>query len=88
MTEITVEHDADRHRFFAAVGGKEAYLDYAVVDDRTLDFQRTFTPPELRGGGLASEIVRHALEYARARGIEVIPTCWFVRQALEKESGA
>jgi predicted GNAT family acetyltransferase len=50
-----------------------------------VDFRGTFTPPELRGRGLAAEVVGAALAWAREGGKRVIPTCWYVRRHLERE---
>ncbi len=80
-----VRHDPDRHRFSVVEEGAEAYLQYALVDERTADFLSTFTPPELRGRGLAKVIVREALAWAKREGKEVIPSCSYVRSYLERE---
>jgi len=83
---IDVRHDPDGHRFVAEVDGYEAYLAYGLLDDRRVDFRSTFSPPELRGRGVAGEIVAKALEWARDEGLTVIPSCSYVAKYLEKES--
>ncbi len=77
-----IKHDAAVHRFKAVVDGREAFLAYRQADARTLDFEHTYVPPALRGRGLASRLVEHALGYARAHGLAVIPTCPFVADYL------
>ena len=67
------------HRFEISVDGElagfAAYHDYAG--------RRTFTHTEIRdayeGHGLGSTLIRHVLDDARERGVEVIPVCPFVR---------
>jgi predicted GNAT family acetyltransferase len=81
-----VRHDEAGHRFVAAVDGYEAVMDYAIVDEKTVDFTHTWTPPELRRRGIAAAVVSAALAWARAEGKTVIATCWYVRQFLEKEA--
>jgi predicted GNAT family acetyltransferase len=33
---------------------------------------------EPRGGGIASHLTTHALDYARERGLKIVPSCPFV----------
>lgn len=84
MTTLEIRHDEAGRKFFAVVEGLEAHLLYAPAGDRTLDFQSTFVPPELRGRLIGSRLVRHALDYARAGGYRVIPSCWFVGAVVER----
>ena len=62
----------------------DAHLEYRVVDESTLDFHSTFVDPALRGRGLAAEVVRAALDDARARGKRVIPSCSYVRTFVRR----
>jgi predicted GNAT family acetyltransferase len=41
-------------------------------------FVHTEVPPELRGRGIASELARRALDYARREGLRVVVQCPFV----------
>ena len=47
--------------------------------------QSTFTPPELRGRGLARVVVDVGLEWARSEGKNVRAGCWYVAKVLEEE---
>jgi predicted GNAT family acetyltransferase len=78
-----IHHDPGR-RFWLELDGEVAYLAYRFVDERTVDFASTWTPHALRGRGIATRLVEHALAWARARELSVIPTCWFVRKVLER----
>jgi uncharacterized protein len=80
------EHDAAAHRFTLSSGSAVAVLDYRERDARTLDYYHTFVPPAMRGRGVASRLVSHALRYALARQISVIPTCPFVAAFVRKNS--
>ncbi|HMB71016.1 MAG TPA: GNAT family N-acetyltransferase [bacterium] len=83
-----VTHDREGQRFVVSRDGAEAYLDYAPLGDGRVDFRSTFTPPELRGQGLAAAIVAEALAWARGEGLEVVPSCSYVRHYLDKESAS
>ncbi|HEY0590849.1 MAG TPA: GNAT family N-acetyltransferase, partial [Thermoanaerobaculia bacterium] len=41
----------------------------------------------LEGQGIASELVRSALDYARSNGVRVVPTCSYVRSWLSRHEG-
>jgi predicted GNAT family acetyltransferase len=84
---IDVRHDRENHRFTTVIDGAEAYLAYAPAGEGRVDFRSTFSPPELRGRGVAAALVTEALAWARGEGLEVIPTCWYVKKFLDRESG-
>jgi len=82
---MDVRHDPAAGRFYVDLDGSTAYLAYTQVDDRTLDLRHTFVPDALRGRGLAAQIVRFALDYARSHGLRVIPTCSYVAATIRRE---
>lgn len=81
-----IRHEPERSRFVAEIDGAEAVLEYRVPSSGTRDYHHTFVPPELRGRGLATELVEHALADARAAGVRVIPTCPFVARITARDS--
>ncbi len=74
---VTVRHNAAEHRYEALVDGHLSVCEYEVVDDKTV-FTHTLVPPELRGRGIAEQLVRAALADARAAGQKVVPACSYV----------
>ena len=70
-------------RFELEDGGVTAVLNYTLAGN-VITFQHTETPVAARGRGRASQLVRDALENARARGLKVVPRCAFVRAYLAK----
>lgn len=83
MNEII--HDKTGSRFLMDVDGNEVYVLYSE-DKETLDLYSTYTPPQLRGKGLAEKVVLAAFEYAKSKNLRVIPSCWYVRKFLDKHS--
>jgi predicted GNAT family acetyltransferase len=81
--DIEVKHDKENERFVAEVEGQKAYLSYNIFNDK-IDFSFTFTPPELRGNGIAKIIVEYAFNYAKANELKVIPTCSYVQAFVER----
>lgn len=61
----------------------KAVLTFALQGD-AIDLQHTRVPDALKGGGYGSSLARAALDYARANGLKVIPTCTFVRAFMRR----
>jgi len=81
---MSVHHDPKTRQFQLPSDQGEARLSYRVVDAETLDFSSTYVEPGRRGRGLAAEVVRAGLDYARAEGKHVIPSCSYVRAYLRR----
>ena len=82
--DLEVEHDEKAGKYYALIDGLEAVCEYGAAGNGTLNFSHTFVPSELRGRGIAEELVRQALEDVLARGLKVIPSCWFVRRYIDR----
>lgn len=65
-----------------AVGGL-AFANYRLTPSAVI-ITHTETPRNLRGRGIASELVKGALELIRADGLKVIAGCGFVVGYLHK----
>jgi uncharacterized protein len=79
-----LRHEPANQRFVARVAGTEAVIEYRALDARTLDYQHTFVPQSLRGGGVASQLTAFALSYARDNDLKVRPTCPFTARYIER----
>ena len=82
---LTIRHDREGHKFETTVEGHRAYLAYMDLGKQTLDIYRTFVPDALRGRGVAAELTRHALDFARDAGYTVIPSCSYVEWYMERQ---
>jgi predicted GNAT family acetyltransferase len=81
MNEVL--NDLQGSRFVLDVNGNEVYVLYAE-DKNTIDLYSTYTPPKLRGQGLAEKVFLAAFKYAKEKNLKVIPSCWYVRKFIEK----
>ena len=81
--ELIVKHDKDNERFITEVDGSEAFLDYQREGDK-INFYHTYTPPRLRGRGIAKTVVEFAFKYARENNLKVIPSCSYVQSFVER----
>ena len=82
MTDVC--HVSDRSRFEAVVDGTTAYLSYERSQG-TVVMTHTVVPPRIGGRGLAGELTRTAVEWAREQGLAVDPQCSYVRSWLAKQ---
>ncbi|MGJ0533267.1 GNAT family N-acetyltransferase [Methylocystis sp.] len=83
----SVRDNPEFSRFELDVDG-ETTLAYYRIDNDVMVFTSTQTPPRLRGQGVASELIRNALEFARARGLKVRGDCSFVVDYLRRHPEA
>jgi predicted GNAT family acetyltransferase len=81
--KIAVQHDPDRREFFADIDGERPMLQYHLAGAQ-MSIVHTGVPAPLTRRGIAAELTRTALEYARARGWSVIPACSYARAYLRK----
>ncbi|UXA18223.1 GNAT family N-acetyltransferase [Mycobacterium sp. SMC-4] len=75
---------ADSDRFSIAVEGRT--VGFADFHDRdgTRVFPHTEVDPTYQGRGLATILVREALEATREAGLQVLPQCWMVAEFIDK----
>lgn len=86
---IPIRHDAAAGRFVAELDGHRAELDY-LLDQGVMRIMHTGVPAAIGGRGVAGDLVRNALEFARAQGYKVRPDCsyaqdWFQRHPEQRD---
>lgn len=81
MAEVV--DNVERGRFELETDGEIAIAEYRIADG-AIYFTHTETPYRLQGRGIASQLVRGAIEQARARGLKVVPRCSYVADWLKK----
>lgn len=80
-----VIHDPESNRFVVEEDGHRGVLEYDWSEPgREIDYSHTEVPTALEGLGVGSALVRAALDFARARGLIVRPSCPFVRSYIER----
>ena len=83
MSPKTVHHDPTNQRFEIAHEDIKAVAEYEMEGDRMI-FTHTFVPETLRGHGLAADLVRTGLEFARSEKKKVLPRCSYVEVYLKR----
>jgi predicted GNAT family acetyltransferase len=79
----TVQDNTDEQRFEMKIEGQTAYV-YYVPAPGIITLTHTDVPLVMSGKGVASRLIKGALELLRARGSKVKAECPFVRGYLEK----
>jgi predicted GNAT family acetyltransferase len=80
LTEV--RDNKPNNRFELDAFGELAFANYRRVQDKVI-ITHTETPRALRGRGIASHLVKGALDLIRADGLKVVAGCGFVADYLE-----
>ncbi|SDK40834.1 hypothetical protein SAMN05421823_102664 [Catalinimonas alkaloidigena] len=83
---VTIQHDPDRQQFYVDFGThtEEAHLIYDQPQQDIMDFVSTFVPEPYRDKGVARQLVKAGLDYAKEKNRTVIATCPVVEEYLNK----
>lgn len=74
----------DGKKFRAMVDGGEAHILYRRGPENSYNLIETLVPVKSRGKNVADQLVREALQTARAENVKVIATCPYVKRWFEK----
>ncbi len=80
-----VRDNATESRFELAIGSDVAFASYRRLPGRVV-ITHTETPRALRGRGIASQLVKGALDLIRADDDKVVAGCGFVADYLEQHA--
>lgn len=78
-----VRDNAAESRFEVETEGGTAFAAYERSGDEWV-FTHTIVPPEAEGHGVASTLIKAALEAVDKAGGRVVPQCRFVRAYIER----
>ena len=84
-TSPAIEHDASKQCFFVFVEAQRCVLDYTLKDQH-MTITYTGVPDALGGRGLAAQLTKCALEYARAQHWKVIPRCSYAAVYIQRHA--
>jgi predicted GNAT family acetyltransferase len=79
---MEVKNDEKAGKFYATVEGQEAKIEYEKSGD-VYDLLHTFVPEELRGHGVAEQLVTGALEQIQRQGGRFLPSCPYIQGFLK-----
>ncbi|WP_432535006.1 GNAT family N-acetyltransferase [Kineococcus arenarius] len=83
---VLVGDDRARHRYEARIDGQLAAIAEYLTTRQFLVFSHTEVLPGFEGRGIATALVRQALDDVRARGLRVAPLCPFVAALIRRNA--
>ncbi|GAB3868558.1 GNAT family N-acetyltransferase [Hymenobacter segetis] len=81
---MPIKHDPKNQEFTLSQDGHTGELAYARPAEGIIDFTHTFVDEDLRGQGLADELARAALAFAREHQLKVKTSCTFMNGFVKK----
>lgn len=78
-----VRHNEEQNRFEIEIPNGPAVASYERDGD-VITFTHTLVPEQEEGKGVASSIIRTALDFARAEKLKVVPQCPFVAAYIKQ----
>jgi len=79
-----VRRDDERGRYELLVDGALVGVADFEVAGNAVVIPHTEITPARRGAGFGALLVEGVLADLRARGLQVVPACWYVRQYLDE----
>ncbi len=82
--DVTIRDNPEAQRYEALVDGEVAGFATYRRRGSVLDFDHTVVEDAFEGKGVGSRLAKGALDDVRARGLEVIATCPFIKGYIDK----
>ncbi|RHX88562.1 GNAT family N-acetyltransferase [Leptospira stimsonii] len=76
-------HSEKEFKFYTVFEGIESHLFYRDQGN-IWDLVSTYVPSELRGKGIAADLVKTTLDKARSLDKKIVPSCSYVATFLER----
>jgi predicted GNAT family acetyltransferase len=83
---MDIRNNESAHRFEITIEGHTAAADYEFEEPGRIVLTHTNVPKELGGRGIANELAKTALGYAREHGLTVVPQCPFMAKFIERNA--
>ena len=83
LNNVGVRHNEEARRFELYINGLRALLNYRLSLDRIV-LLHTEVPQSLEGQGLATNLTRFALDFAREKRLAVVPLCPYASSFIRK----
>ncbi len=84
--EIKHEINGKKGRFFYEVeGAKMAEMTYSYAGEDKIIIDHTEVDPSLKGQGIGYKLVENSVNYAREKGLKILPLCPFANAVFKKK---
>ncbi len=82
---MQISHQPEAGRFHATIDGHDAKLTYRLDGDR-ITIEHTGVPSAIGGRGVAADLVKAALDFARSEGLKVVPACSYAASYIQRHT--
>lgn len=86
-TEVDVRDNRELNRVEALLtqdDGVAGFAEYRIGADGIFEFTHTEVDDQFEGQGVGSRLAAGVMEFARAEGVKIKPTCSFIRSYMER----
>lgn len=81
---MDIRHNESETRFETTIDGHTAVAEYDLEEPQRIVFTHTEVPEQLAGRGIANELAKSALAYAREQKLTVVPQCAFMAKFIDR----
>lgn len=83
--EIRHEHSGNKGAFYIEQDGRRvAEMTYSQAGDTKIIIDHTGVGEELRGTGAGKKLVLAAVDWAREKGLHILPLCPFAKSVFDR----
>ena len=87
MSEVQIRINDNKGAFYIEVEGiQEALMTFVFAGEDKIIIDHTEVNPGNEGKGFGKKMVLKAVEFAREKGIKIVPLCPFVKSFFDKTS--
>lgn len=83
MSEIT--DNPEKNRYELSVDGHLSIAEYRREENRLI-ITHVFVPPELRGRGVAAQVMAGVVADAKAKNLTIVPVCPYAVSYLQRHA--
>ena len=84
MENVTITHAADRQRYILSIDGQPVGLSKYRDRGGVREFLHTEVDPSFQGRGLATKLIRWALDDTRSSELRIVASCPMVAAFVDK----
>ncbi|CAL1518390.1 GNAT family N-acetyltransferase [Chitinophaga sp. MM2321] len=81
--ELNIQQNTTKHQFETVVEGHTAFVSYTLFPGG-IAYTHTEVPAALEGKGIAGQLAKYVLEYARTNQLKVKPLCPYVHAYMKR----
>jgi uncharacterized protein len=86
---MNIEHKNDGRTgefYIDDESGRIAEIQYFTSAPGQITVSHTEVDEKLRGKGVGEDLIRKTVEYARSRGLKIVPQCPYARKIIERHT--